>query len=176
MRLCYPVMPEPDTPQLDSSPAPPAAGWTPAPDGRGPRGSAPRPSVRGATHPRRRPTGFTPSAIARHTSPRAARTAARLVAPGPRSLWVPWPGLDPATRGRGEAGGIGRRVLPPCRPSPQRSPLESPETGAPRPAARRRGNRPLARRGTTAIPSRRASRTAWRHTFTWSAGRCRLRS
>jgi hypothetical protein len=40
-----------------------------------------------------------------------------------------------------------RRVAPhPCRPSPHSAPLESPEAGAPSPAARRSGERPLARR------------------------------
>jgi len=109
----------------------------------------------GATSPRERPTDLTPSAIARRTSPagrRAACMSAGLVAPWPRKRVV-------------EVLRVARGVVyppHPCRPAPQSAPLASPEAGAPSTAARRSGDRTLARRFTAAIPSRSSARTARR--------------
>jgi hypothetical protein len=78
---------------------------------------------------------------------RPAPTSARLVAPCPRSLWVPRSGLDPKTRRRGDAGGVGRQVPPhPCRPVTQYPPLEPPKAEAPSAAAQRSRHCPVARR------------------------------
>lgn len=94
------------------------------------------------------PPGLAPSALAWRTPPvgvRAADAVARPAAPWPRSRWRPR--VDSDARGRGDPCGVGHTRSPrACRSTPHRAPLASSTAQAPRPPARRGGDRARAPR------------------------------